>query len=417
MLPTKMRRGFLLRCYLSVSRLLPLIAPKILQRRLNAGKEHPTRWVEKLGDALAPRPKGPLIWLNAVGLGEVLSLRGLIARLNEQRSDLSFLVTSSTAASAQVFTKNLPARSIHQFLPIDGPGPRKKFLDHFKPDLCIWAEQDLWPGFVSDLATQQIPQAVIAARMNDRSFQSHRRAKGLYRDLYQAMKLITAQDNNTASHLRALGAEVRVTGSLKPAAPVLACDPKELETLQTQLSGRTIWLTAPSHAADEDVALQAHDLLLNVDPTALLIIAPRFPERAAEITQERHPRRSKGEVPRENDPIWLCDTFGDLGLVYRLAQCVLIGGTFDTTEGHNPWEAAALGATVLHGPNTANFAADFALLDQAQAAITVTNATELFQALRRDDLPNIARRASSCIKTVSDSTKALAADLIALLER
>lgn len=412
-----MRRGLFLRCYLLVSHLLPLVAPQILRRRLNAGKEHPTRWVEKLGKALGPRPSGPLIWLNAVGLGEVLSLRGLIARLHLQDPDLSFLVTSSTATSAQVFTNNLPPRTIHQFLPIDAPGPRNAFLDHFQPDLCIWAEQDLWPGFVSALAKRDVPQAIVAARMNTKSFQSHSRAKGLYRDLYKAMNLVTAQDKHTADHLAALGANVRVTGSLKPAAPVLACDPQELDQLSTHLKDRTTWLCAPSHAADEAVALQAHELLLKDDPTALLIIAPRFPDRADDIVGEPCRRRSRNELPQTSDPIWLCDTFGDLGLVYRLAQSVLIGGTFDSTDGHNPWEAAALGASILHGPNTANFATDFALLDQSGAAIKVTNSTELHQALRRDDLHQVAQRASTCIQTASDSTTELATDLIALLER
>ena len=412
-----MRRGLLLRCYLLVTYLLPLIAPKILQRRLNRGKEHPARWVEKLGNALAPRPKGPLIWLNAVGLGEVLSLRGLIAQLHEQHPDLSFLVTSSTATSAQVFARNLPPRTIHQFLPIDAPGPRRKFLDLFQPDLCIWAEQDLWPGFVSDLAQRQIPQAIVAARMNAKSFRSHARAKGLYRDLYQAMKLVTAQDDSTADHLRSIGANARVTGSLKPAAPMLGCDPQELDTLMARFTDRKVWITAPSHAADEDVALQAHQQLLQDDPTALLIIAPRFPERSDEIVDASCPRRSRNEIPQASDPIWLCDTFGDLGLICRLAESVLIGGTFDTTQGHNPWEAAALGTTILHGPNTANFATDFAMLDQSNAAIKVTSATELYQALRRDDLDHIAQRACTCIKTASDSTTALATDLIALLER
>ena len=159
----KMRRGGLLRAYLVTSYLFPLFAGRVLRKRIARGKEHPTRWIEKQARGLAPRPDGPLIWLHAVGLGEVLSLRGLIAIMADQAPDASFLVTSTTRASAVVFARNLPPRTIHQFLPLDAPSYRRRFLDHFQPNLCIWAEQDIWPGFVSDLNRRAIPQAVVAA--------------------------------------------------------------------------------------------------------------------------------------------------------------------------------------------------------------------------------------------------------------
>ncbi len=412
-----MRKGLLLRGYLAVSGLLSLVARRILQKRRTKGKEHPTRWVEKLGQALAPRPEGPLIWINAVGLGEVLSLRGLITQLHAKRPDLSILVTSTTAPSATVFAENLPPNTIHQFLPVDVPTPRRKFLDHFQPDLCVWAEQDIWPGFVTDLAKRNVPQCIIASRMNEQSFQAHKKAKGLYRDLYQAMDLITAQDEKTSTHLIALGAKnPRLTGSLKPAAPVLRYGPQAYEKLSAKIKGRRVWAIASAHLADKDIVLEAHQLLLKDDPNALLIVVPRFPKDGSEFSSSA-PRRSLDKDPQDDDPVWICDTFGDLGLIYRLTKTVLIGGTFDDTEGHNPWEAAASGATILHGPNTANFAADFTLLDQAQAAIEVSNATELYEALQHDDLLKIAQNATACIDAAADKVDALATDLLALLER
>ncbi|WP_373636487.1 3-deoxy-D-manno-octulosonic acid transferase [Yoonia sp. BS5-3] len=403
-----------MRTYLAASHILPAVAPYILKKRLAAGKEHQTRWVEKLGRNLAPRPDGPLIWLNAVGLGEVLSLRGLIARLHHARPDARFLVTSTTATSAQVFSKNLPSATFHQFLPVDAPGPRKRFLDHFRPDLCIWAEQDLWPGFVSDLAKRHIPQAIVAARMNEKSFRAHCKAKGLYRDLYQAMDLVTAQDEQTAQHLTALGAKVEVTGSLKPAAPALGCDLDEFEALSSALHGRFVWIAAPSHKADEDVALQAHRQLCKDNPNALLIIAPRFPNRT-DIGLHNVPKRSARQVPQIDDPVWLCDSFGDLGLLYRLAGAALIGGTFDATEGHNPWEAAALETAILHGPRTANFANDFQTLNETGGAITVTDADMLCQRLHSDDLPTIAQNAQIAVTQAGAQTDKLVQRLVQLV--
>ena len=409
-----MHRGLALRGYLAASHLITPLAKPILRRRLTRGKEHPTRWIEKLGHHLTPRPDGPLIWLHAVGLGEVMSLRGLVERLGHARPDLSFLVTSTTATSASVFAKNAPPRTIHQFLPLDAPAFRRRFLDHFTPDLCIWVEQDLWPGMVSDLAKRGIPQCMIAARMNAASFRSHQKAGPLYRDLYAAMAMITAQDAATAAHLASLQAKVAVTGSLKPAAPLLSCDLAEFDALRQTFAGRKIWTVAPAHAEDIVLARAAHDKLRAHDPTALLIIAPRLPQAVSEQTG---PRRSQGEIPTPDDAIWLCDTFGDLGLIYRLARTALIGGTFNDIEGHNPWEAAALGCAILHGPRVANFTTDYAQLTDASGAIAVTTADDITAALMSKDLPRITKNASAAIKTASAQTDALAADLLAIFDR
>ena len=408
-----MRRGVALRLYLAASHLIALCARPILRRRLKRGKEHPHRWLEKLGSGQTPRPTGTLVWLHAVGLGEVLSVRGLVDRMAAIRPDLSFLITSTTAASAEVFAKNAPARTIHQFLPLDAPVYRKRFLDHFTPNLCVWVEQDLWPGLVSDIAERGIPQCIIAARMNQKSHKAHQRAASLYRDLYGAMAMITAQDADTKTHLEALGAEVRLTGSLKPAAPALSYDAQALEQIKLHLADRFVWAVAPAHAADIEVACAAHELLRRHNPSALLIIAPRFPDAPTDVTA---PRWSKSEMPDASDAVWLCDTFGDLGLIYRLSKAVLIGGTFGAVEGHNPWEAARLGCAVLHGPHTANFATDFAQLDAASAAIAVNTADDVAAALVSQAIADIVVQATRVIEQASMQTDALAAELINQLE-
>lgn len=405
-----MRRGFLLRAYLLASHLLPLFAGRLLRKRLERGKEHPTRWVEKMGLALAPRPEGPVVWVHAVGLGEVLSLRGLIDRMGRERPDLSFIVTSTTKASAAALAGQLPARTVHQFLPIDAPRYRARFLDHHRPDLCIWAEQDLWPGFVSDLDARGTPQCIIAARMNATSHQKHQRAASLYRDLYGAMAFVTAQDTDTAAHLTKLGAEVEVTGSLKPAAPALTCDQQALDKLITHLDGRFVWAVAPAHPNDTGLAQEAHSIVRQTVPDALLIIAPRFLDQPADPDL---PRRSQGQLPARNDPVWLFDTFGELGLVYRLAQIALIGGTFSDIEGHNPWEAVALETAVIHGPRTANFPNDYVQLQDA--SFPVQSATQIAAAVLSPQKRQIIARAATQLAKASQSTDAIAHRLVGLV--
>ncbi|MEL6682667.1 MAG: glycosyltransferase N-terminal domain-containing protein [Pseudomonadota bacterium] len=419
MMPSgKARKGVVLRIYLALSHLFPLAAGIILKRRLAHGKEHPERWEEKQAIGLAPRPDGPLIWLNAVGLGEVLSVRGLIERIAAQRPDISFLVTSTTAASAAAFAKNTPPRTFHQFLPIDAPSYRARFLDHFAPDMCLWVEQDLWPGFAHTLYERGIPQALVAARMNKRSFRSHRRLRSLYSDLFQRMALVTAQDELTAQHLDQLGAKPTISGSLKPAAPKLGFDPTVLQHLQKALEGRFVWAVAPSHQEDERIAIAAHHRLCEQEPTALLIVAPRFPDRRYEITDMLGTRpglRSLEQLPKTADSVWICDTFGELGLVYSVAQSALIGGTFNDVEGHNPWEAAALGTDIYHGPRTQNFFTDYTILGQHSAAQAISSADELARLLLDPGQHCLARNAINCMQEASKKTDQLAHDVVAAM--
>ena len=209
--------GALLRLYLGLTGAAAPFATRHLKKRLLRGKEAPDRWREKLGETALPRPEGPLIWMHAVGLGEVLALRGLIDAMRAVRPDLHFLVTSSARASGEVFDRNRPPNTVHQFLPLDTRPFIRRFLDHWRPDLSVWAEQDLWPGFVVETHARGIPLAMINARMDARAFASRRRAARLYGDLYARFALIAAQDEATASHLRALapGRAVAVMGSLK----------------------------------------------------------------------------------------------------------------------------------------------------------------------------------------------------------
>ena len=403
-----------MRAYLLASHLLPLHAKRLLRKRMVDGKEHPARWVEKLGQSLAPRPHGTLVWLHAVGLGEVLSLRGLIAMMASQRPDLSFLVTSTTKASAAVFATQLPPRTIHQFLPIDAPQYRRRFLDHFSPDLCIWAEQDIWPGFVSDLDKRGIPQCLIAARMDAASLQKHQRAATLFGDVYGAMRLVTAQDETTAAHLREFGVRPDVTGSLKPAAPPLDADDAALADLMIALDGRFVWGVAPAHPDDIEIAIAANQNFRETQAGALLIIVPRFPDQ---FDVNDWPRRSLGQVPQPDDTIWVVDTFGELGLVYQLARATLIGGTFGGIKGHNPWEAIALGSVVMHGPQTANFASDYATLQADAASVCVTTPLDITNALAADNHDDLRARATACMKALQLQTTALAQRLIAVLDQ
>ena len=362
-------------------RLTTLLRPLVLwnvKRRLNEGKEDATRVCERYGVPTHDRPAGPLIWLHAVGLGEVMALRGMILILSRHCPGAYFLVTSGTRQSADVFTKNLPDRTLHQYLPLDVREYCKAFLAHWKPDICIWSEQELWPNMIWNIDQEGIPQIVINARMNAASFQSRHRAKGMFADIYGRFSLISAQDGQTAAHLRALGASVRVDGSLKPLSPALQVDQREYETRKIQIGERLLLCLTSSHPADEAVALEA---LYEMGPETLLIIAPRRVERSAAIIAKIKTAGfslSVGNEPiQQTTRVHLVDQVGQLGLWYRLCSYAFVGGGFDETQGHNPWEAVTLNRRVLHGPNTANFKRAYENLNALGIAFQIMSAADL----------------------------------------
>lgn len=416
--PTDSPTGLALRIWLAASRAIPLLSGPILRRRLARGKEDHQRWREKLGEPSAPRPEGRLVWLHAVGLGEVLALRGLIAEMARLAPDVSFLVTSTARSSAQVIGANLPPRTVHQFLPLDAPVYLRRFLDHWRPDLSVWAEQELWPGAIVATHARSIPLAFVNARITAESFERRRRARALFADLLARFSLIVAQDAATAERLGRLGAgDVTTGGSLKLASPPLVADERELERLRAALGGRRVWVAASTHAGDEAEAMAAAKALHD----RLLILVPRDIRRADAIAEAlsglglSHCRRSKGELPSAETRVYLADSYGELGLWYRLADAALIGGGFDRIGGHNPWEAVALGVAVLHGPDTRNFAADYARLDGAGGARAVARGG-LIDALRAPALAELASRAGALLDAEKGRIAPLACDLIALME-
>lgn len=393
------------------------IAPIILKRRLKRGKEHLTRWREKLGYPSAPRPNGPLIWMHGVGVGEVMALRGLILMMREMRPDLHFLITSTALNSATAWDRNPIEGAVHQFLPIDLPKAMDRFLSHWNPDLSIWAEQDLWPAMVWRVAERGIGQAIVNARLNNDAFEKRAKAAEVYGAALSRIAMIDAQDDETATNLTKLGGrDVTVSGSLKPIAPSLSDWPEERATIEQGLNGRSLWLCASSHPADEAIALDAQTQRTG----SLLVIAPRRPERTDDIVAAATERGLKVAIGAESASlrdadVIIADSFGQLGLWYRLAKFALIGGTFCDIEGHNPWEAVNLNCPVLHGPRTANFASDYRMLDGVGGALAINGPSEIV-ALDPATLSAQTRAATTLIAAERDRKLDLAARLVSLIK-
>ena len=374
--------------------LTSLLGPAVslyLARREARGKEERERIGERRGRTGDMRPAGPLVWIHAASVGESVSVLALIERLAAERPSLRFLMTTGTVTSARLLAARLPQdRARHQYVPLDHPAYVRRFLDHWQPDLALWVESELWPNLILETRSRGISMVLLNARMSAKSFRGWRRFPGLIQPILRAFDLCLAQDEVQATRLSDLGAAKAATvGDLKAAAAPLTADAAELSNLTAALRGRPLWLAASTHAGEEEAAATAHAALAKTHPSLLTVIAPRHPARAEAIVSMLQARgltvarRSRAEPIETGTEIYLADTLGEMGLLYRLSPIAFIGGSLTPVGGHNPTEAALLGCALIHGPDMTNCAAIAGEFDEAGGALPVRDTDELAAAVGR----------------------------------
>ncbi|MGF1444968.1 MAG: 3-deoxy-D-manno-octulosonic acid transferase [Pikeienuella sp.] len=379
-----MRRSAALGLYLAASACAEPLARRLLARRASRGKEDPARLGERFGHASAPRPDGRLIWLHAASVGEAVSSLPLLDALAQADPCAGLLLTTGTRTAAEAVTPRLPATARHQFAPVDVRAAVRRFLDHWRPDLAVWVESEIWPRLMVETARARVPMALVNARLSEASARGWARAPAMAARLLGLFRMVLAQDGASADRLGQLGAgQVERGGTLKSAV-IPPADPAAHLELATLLAGRRVWLAASTHD-DEEARLAL--TVAATDPEALLILAPRHPERGAEVHALLQQaglataRRAAGETPGPETRIWLADTLGEMGLWYRLAEAVFVGGSWVRRGGHTPFEPAALCRPILHGPHVENFAEAYAELAKAGGARRIERPEALAQAL------------------------------------
>jgi 3-deoxy-D-manno-octulosonic-acid transferase len=361
-----------------------------LERRCRQGKEDRQRLPERLGVASLPRPAGRLVWVHAASVGEAHSVLALLERMLAERPGLEVLMTTGTVASARLLEGRLPHRARHQYVPVDLPRAVERFLDHWRPDMAIWVESELWPNLVLAARRRGVPLLLVNGRLSARSLARWRALPGLVRPVLRAFQLCLAQDEAQAARFRQLGADGATTvGDLKTAAAPLAAEPRALRALRGQIGTRPVWLAASTHAPEEEIAAAAHARIAAAHPGLLTVIAPRHPSRGGDIAEMLRARslavarRAAGEAVAPDTAIYLADTLGELGLFFRLTGIAFIGGSLVQKGGHNPFEAARLDCAILHGPDMSNCAAMASALGSSGAALTVVDDESLAVAVSR----------------------------------
>lgn len=352
--------------YRLLTRMLEPLAPRLLDARARKGKEDPVRVDERLGVTRVARPDGDLIWLHGVSVGESLSLLPVVERLRKARPDLTVLVTSGTVTSATLLGRRLPPGVIHQYAPVDAPGAVAAFLDHWRPTAAVFVESELWPNLLLAAKERGVKLVLASARITEKTADGWRRFPGAARRILAAFDRVLPQDHLSGVRLESLGARIDGHVNLKLAGDAPPHDPAAFTRLSAAIGDRAVVVAASTHDGEEIAIVRAMDKLSD---RLCLILVPRHPDRspaiAAALTRDgyRFALRSEGrELDRDTD-LYVADTLGEMGLFLRVADVVVMGGSFSAAlekppvGGHNPLEPARLGKPAVTGPDMTNWAA------------------------------------------------------------
>ena len=371
--------------------LLHLALPWLWLRLRLRGRREPG-YLEDIGQRFGrydERPDGPVIWLHAVSLGETRAAQPLVAALRERYPGHALLVTHMTATARAAARELYGAHATLAFLPYDLPWAARRFVAHFRPQLGILMETEVWPNLLAACRDARVPVLLANARLSARSARGYARAGALAREAFGALAAAGAQSEADAARIRALGtAAVEVTGNLKfDVAPAPGYEAKARE-FRGWFGPRRVFLAASTRDGEEALLLDALDRQ-RPDPDVLTVVVPRHPQRFDEVGRlitgrdRVLARRSDARrVPAECRYL-LGDSLGEMSAYYAAADVAFVGGSLVPLGGQNLIESLAVGTPVLIGPSSFNFAQAVEEAVRAGACVQVAGADVLVQEARR----------------------------------
>ena len=339
-----------------------------LHFRIFKKKEDPKRYKEKLSKITTSRGEGFLIWFHVASVGEAMSILPLIEKyLNEQKIN-KILITSITLSSAKILKKkfNQNINIIHQYLPLDVPKFNSKFLQHWKPNLSIFIDSEIWPNLITEIKKRNIPLVLLNARITKKTFNKWKIFKNFSKKIFDKFDLCISSNRETENFLKTLGAKnIKNFGNLKFASSKINNQNKLTPFFLTKFENRKVWCAASTHLDEEIFCASAHLNLKKKYNNILTIIIPRHIHRIEKIYKDLINMKlnvilySRFDKINLNTDILLVDAYGEVLKFYDIAKCVFLGKslieTLSTNSGQNPIEAARQSCKIFHGPNVSNF--------------------------------------------------------------
>lgn len=403
---------------------LTLLTPLAFARLAWKGRSNPdyrARRGERLG-FVARFPVKPRLWIHAVSVGEVIAASPLIRAWQAQHPDWAILVTTTTPTGSAQLRRVFGETIEHVYLPYDLPSAVRRFFERTQPTRGVIMETELWPNLFAEAKRRGIPLVLANARLSERSLCGYAKVRGLVAETLACVSLIAARDAQDVARFIALGAspdKVEALGNLKFDLEI-APETRERGAKWRELLGkeRKVWIAASTHPGEDEQVLQAHRKVQEQRPDALLLLAPRHPERTDELARliqaqgfafERrsnlnvgansfaHPSlgiphvRMNSHLP-ESATVVLIDTLGELMDFYAASDVAFVGGSLVTHGGHNPLEPLVLGLPVISGEAVFNFAEIYAAMQAEALVIWAHDAESLAtQVLAALDTPKSSR--------------------------
>lgn len=410
---------------------LPVVLPYFLLgdrkgRRLRRGLG------ERLGRLGAKRPveKDEPVWFHASSVGEVHMTLPLIHAVHEEFPNHRVFLSTMTETGQEAARRLLRDRGTTFFLPLDFPWTVRKVLDTLAPRAMFIAETEIWPNLLHQCQRRAIPVVLFNGRVSDRSFESYRRFRFFFKEVLRGVVAFGMQSERDAERMVEIGASperVVVTGNLKFDRPLLHPDEEETRRVRDSLGleeKRPVFVAGSTHRGEEEIILQAFRQLKGIEPSIVLILAPRHLERLDEVTKILDDGHfcwiRKSQIPGEgfSGEIIVLDTMGELESVYSIGSVVFVGGSLVPVGGHNILEPAAFGKPVLFGPHMENFREIARIIKAEGGGIEVRNQRELLEQIQRLllDRSYHTRVSGAAFRTIQNNQGALRRTL-QILER
>jgi len=366
------------------------IAPIYLYFRKIRKKEDPKRYREKLSRITKTRNKGILIWFHVASVGEAMSILPLIENTIQDKKINKILITSITLSSGKILEKkfNKNDKVVHQYLPLDIPSFTNKFLNHWKPNLSIFIDSEIWPNLILQASEKKIPLMLVNARITKKTFNRWKLLLNFAKKIFKKFDVCIASNKESENFLRILGAKnIKNFGNLKFSNIKANLDHKLDPVFYNKIKNRKIWCAASTHPGEEIICAKSHIKVKNNYNNLLTIIIPRHIERSKKIKRELENLNLKVVLLSElglmnvNTDIILIDAYGKTLKFYSISKYVFLGKSLIESlkmdSGQNPIEPARVGCKIFHGPYISNFLEIYEYLKTFNISSKIENSDDL----------------------------------------
>ena len=377
-------------CYKFFTYLFYPLAPLYLLLRRLKKKEDTISTHEKLSKIKLPRGEGFLMWFHVASVGEAMSILPLIDSFEKNKKIDKILITSITLSSGNILKKKTASNKkiVHQFLPLDINTLSNNFLNHWRPNLSIFIDSEIWPNLILNLKKRKIPTMLINARISEKSFKKWRLVKNFAKNIFETFDVCIVSDNKSENFLKVLGSKnIKNYGNLKFTNIKTDFKNKLDSEFLEKIKNRSIWCAASTHPSEEIICGLSHLKIKKSFDNILTIIIPRHIDRVKKINEELSKLNLKiilsSEIEKvdESTDILLVNSYGEALKFYNISKCVFLGKSLVNSlindSGQNPIEPARLGCKVFHGPNISNFVDTYQYLENLGITQLVKNDDEL----------------------------------------